>query len=212
MFGGVEPQTGMFGSMQQQGAGGMAAGGGQGGGEGFGAGKEGVSEARMETKEEGSEVWKTGGAGQPCVEKNVSFVQMTLNEIIQQQTRKLEENMRVFKEKAQEVFEQDERIIRALNNYRVIRKRIEEEERIIAETEENVEFFEKWLDSFRQEVPDVGGDELATCIKELERVSDRYNKSMCGMKDEEDEMMCLVNENYNLIKMIDEKLDVLERY
>jgi hypothetical protein len=35
----------------------------------------------------------------------MSFIQMTLGEIIQQQTRKLEENIKMFKEKAKEVFE-----------------------------------------------------------------------------------------------------------
>ena len=149
---------------------------------------------------------------QPSGERNVSFMQMTLGEIIQQQTRKLEENIKVFKEKAKEVFEQDERIIRSLNNYKLIRSRIEEEERIIAETEENVEFFERWLCSFQKEVPEGAGDELLTCIKEFERICDKYNKTIETLKDEEDEVMCLVNENYNLINTIDEKLDVLEKY
>lgn len=149
---------------------------------------------------------------QPAGEKSVSFMQMTLGEIIQQQTRKLEENIKVFKEKAKEVFEQDERIIRSLNNYKLIRSRIEEEERIIAETEENVEFFERWLCSFQKEVPEGAADELLTCIKEFERICDKYNKTLETLKDEEDEVMCLVNENYNLINMIDEKLDVLEKY
>lgn len=137
---------------------------------------------------------------------------MTLNEIIQQQTRKLEENIKTFKEKAKEVFDQDERIIRALNNYKIIKNKIDEEERIIAETEENVDFFEKWLSEFQKEVPDGTGDELLACIRELERVSDRYNKAIEALRDEEDEVMCLVNENYNLICVIDEKLDILERH
>ncbi|KAG5859091.1 hypothetical protein KMI_09g15190 [Encephalitozoon hellem] len=145
-------------------------------------------------------------------EKGVSFMQMTLGEIIQQQTRKLEENIKVFKEKAKEVFEQDERIIRSLNNYKLIRNRIEEEERVIAETEENVEFFEKWLCNFQEEVPEGAGDELLMCIKEFERVCDKYNKTIETLKDEEDEVMCLVNENYNLITTIEEKLEILEKY
>lgn len=145
-------------------------------------------------------------------EKNISFLQMTLNEIIQQQTRRLEENIRIFKQKAKEVFDQDERIIRSLNNYKLIRNKIDEEERIIAETEENVEFFEKWLSNFQSEVSEGGRDELLTCIREFERVADRYNKAIENLKDEEDEVMCLVNENYNLINIIDEKLDILEKY
>lgn len=145
-------------------------------------------------------------------EKGVSFMQMTLGEIIQQQTRKLEENIRVFKEKAKEVFEQDERIIRSLNNYKLIRNRIEEEERVIAETEENVDFFEKWLCNFQEEVPEGAGDDLLMCIKEFERVCDKYNKTIETLKDEEDEVMCLVNENYNLITTIEEKLEILEKY
>ncbi|CAD26092.1 NUCLEAR PORE COMPLEX PROTEIN (NUCLEOPORIN NUP116) [Encephalitozoon cuniculi GB-M1] len=148
----------------------------------------------------------------PVGEKSVSFIQMTLGEIIQQQARKLEENIKVFKEKAREVFEQDERIIRSLNNYKLIRNRIEEEERVIAETEENVEFFERWLCNFQEEVPPSAGDELLTCIKEFERVCDKYNKTIETLKDEEDEVMCLVNENYNLITTIEEKLEILEKY
>ncbi|TBU14170.1 hypothetical protein CWI41_121700 [Ordospora colligata] len=150
--------------------------------------------------------------GQASGEKGMSFIQMTLGEIIQQQTRKLEENIKMFKEKAKEVFEQDERIIKALNNYRLIGNRIDEEERAIADTEENVEFFEKWLSEFQEEVADGAGDELLECIKEFERISDKYNKTIEMLRDEDDEVMCLVNENYNLINVIDEKLDVLERY
>jgi nuclear pore complex protein Nup62 len=148
--------------------------------------------------------------GQTPAEKSTTFLQMTLNEVIQDQTRKLEENIRMFKEKASEVFEQDERIIKAINNYRLIRSKIDNEEKIIAETEENVEFFENWLMEFQKEVPDGEGDELMTCIKMFEDVSARFNKAIEGMKDEEDEIMCLVNENYNLISILDEKLDALE--
>ncbi|AFN84152.1 hypothetical protein EROM_111710 [Encephalitozoon romaleae SJ-2008] len=169
-----------------------------------------------EARDADSSVRKARGSAsvfnQGVGEKGVSFMQMTLGEIIQQQTRKLEENIRVFKEKAKEVFEQDERIIRSLNNYKLIRNRIEEEERVIAETEENVEFFEKWLCNFQEEVPEGSEDELLMCIKEFERVCDKYNKTIETLKDEEDEVMCLVNENYNLITTIEEKLEILERY
>jgi nuclear pore complex protein Nup62 len=148
--------------------------------------------------------------GQTSTEKSATFLQMTLGEIILHQTRKLEENIRVFKEKAREIFEQDERIIRAINNYKLIRSKIDDEEKIIAETEDNVEFFENWLMDFQKEIPDGEGDELITCIKMFEDVSARFNRAVEGMKDEEDEIMCLVNENYNLISILDEKLDALE--
>jgi nuclear pore complex protein Nup62 len=175
--------------------------------------------AMHSSKEEGKEAVMgdikgkhTLSFGQVSGEKGMSFIQMTLGEIIQQQTRKLEENIKMFKEKAKEVFDQDERIIKALNNYRLIRSNIDEEERAIAETEENVEFFEKWLSEFQEEVADGPGDELLECIKEFERICDKYNKTIEMLRDEDDEVMCLVNENYNLINVIDEKLDVLERY
>ncbi|KAF7679717.1 hypothetical protein TCON_2486 [Astathelohania contejeani] len=143
----------------------------------------------------------------------LAFRQKSLNEIISSLTKTLEENTKEFKQKASEVFSYDEKIIQARNNYCKITQMIDEEERKIAEMEENVEFFEKWLDDFSESVGAVkeeGENGLVNCISEVERLVDDFNLMVEAMKDEDDEVMRLVNENMKLIEIIDKGLTELE--
>ncbi|KAF9762672.1 Nucleoporin [Nosema granulosis] len=155
----------------------------------------------------------TADSSKTGLDKSSSFVQMNLYEIIQQQVRKLEDNISDFNTKAREIFIEDEKIMKALNNYKAINTKLENEEMKITELEGRLEAFEKSLEEFSTRVPSSGDDDdLLLCIKKFEEISDSYNKSIENIKDEDDEVLGLVKENYNLCSLIDDKLDLFERY
>jgi phage shock protein A len=138
---------------------------------------------------------------------------MNLYEIIQKQVHKLEENISEFNDKAREIFLEDEKIMKALNNYKVINQKLDLEEKKISELENSLEKFEKVLEDFSAKVPaSEDDDDLMLCVKKFEEVTDLYNKKIESMKDEEDEVLGLVKENFNLCSLIDNKLDMYAKY
>jgi len=146
-------------------------------------------------------------------QKNTSFVQMSIYEIIQEQTRKLEENIADFNSKAKEIYEEDEKLLDSLNNYQVLYDLLEKEEIRLSELEENVDFFENLLDDYSKKiVQNNDDDELIVCIKEFEKVSDEFYRNVEENKDKDDEILGLVKENYNLCALVDKKLDLYERH
>jgi hypothetical protein len=69
------------------------------------------------------------------------------------------------------------------------------------------------MDECWKEVGDVKveKDGLLKCIGEVETLVDEFNGIVGSMKDEDDEIMCLINENMNLIRIIESELGFFER-
>ncbi|EQB60283.1 nuclear pore complex protein (nucleoporin nup116) [Vairimorpha apis BRL 01] len=144
---------------------------------------------------------------------NTSFVQMTIYDILQEQILILDKQIEDFNKKAKEVFEQDEILRQNLDNYKIICETLTKAETKINELDENVDYFEKILDDFSKSiVTNDNDDELILCVKAYENVADNFYRCLEDNKDTEDEVISLCKENLNYLSIIDEKLDLYEKY
>lgn len=134
----------------------------------------------------------------------VSIRQKSFGELLSSLKKQLEEDVREFRKKALETFAYDEKIIKARNNYARILQMVKVETRKLDELEENVDFFLQYIRDM--EKPEEGGASAVNVIREVEKLSDEFNSTLQQIRDEDDEVMTLVNENMSLIRMIDEKL------
>jgi hypothetical protein len=151
---------------------------------------------------DGGDVEKTGFRK----ENQIDLYNLSLEEIVNTQLEILDKNIREFKKSASEIFEQDMKLIEAKKNYMKVLECIEEEEIRMEELSEALDFVEKYMDGLN-----VGQDtEMSRCCRDFERVSDLFYRKVEGFRDDQDEVMSLVNENYNLVSIIDEKLDKIE--
>lgn len=133
----------------------------------------------------------------------LNFRQKSFNEILAEISAELEKDVKFFKKKAEEVFAQDEKIIRARNNYVKLLDRLKAEEDKINELEENVEFLFKWLESMKI-------DDSVKYLNELEQCYDEFMDGVMQQKNIEDEIAGIINENMKLISIIDEDLECME--
>jgi hypothetical protein len=141
-------------------------------------------------------------------ENSVNLYNLTLQEIIDRQATILEENIREFQRDSQRVFDTDMNLIRIKNNYIETQKKIEEEGLKMDNLFEAIEYFDKQLDSL--EIKE--SSDMAKCVGEFEKIADKFYKSVENFKDDQDEVLDIANENYELIDLIDSKLDCLEKY
>lgn len=139
-------------------------------------------------------------------DKSINLYNLTLQEIIAAQLSILDRNIKQFRKEARTVLEQDMRLIKAKNNYVSILKNIEREEARMNELSEMMDYFEKYLDA----LPTGRATEMGGCCKEFEDVCDRFYKAVEEMKDDQDEVMSIINTNYELIESIDRKMDSLD--
>ncbi|ELQ73916.1 Nuclear pore complex, Nup98 component (sc Nup145/Nup100/Nup116), partial [Trachipleistophora hominis] len=133
----------------------------------------------------------------------LNFRQKSFNEILTEISAELEKDVKFFKKKAEEVFAQDEKIIRARNTYVKLLDRLKAEEDKINELEENVEFLFKWLESMKI-------DDSVKYLNELEQCYDEFMDGVMQQKNIEDEIAGIINENMKLISIIDEDLEYME--
>ncbi|TBU18882.1 hypothetical protein CWI38_0224p0020 [Hamiltosporidium tvaerminnensis] len=142
------------------------------------------------------------------------FRQKTVSEVIEELLQTLEKNIKEFHKKAYEIYLYDEKIIKARNNYCKILDTLEREESRILELEENLDFFEKWISDLESNLnlKENTKDELISNIDEIEKLYEDFNKIVSELKDEDDEVMCLINENHNLVKMLDRKVEEFSEF
>lgn len=139
-------------------------------------------------------------------DNTVNLYNLKLQEIIDMQVAALDKNTKEFKKVAQAVFERDMKLIKAKNSYLETKAAIEQEEARLDELDEGLECLSRHLDG----LPTGAPTEMGRCCDEFESVCDRFYKQLEVLKDDQDEVMDLVNENYMLIEAIDHKLDMLE--
>lgn len=119
----------------------------------------------------------------------------------------LETNVKEFEKDAERVFERDLILIESKNNFAAIQSKISEENTKLDELNEALDFFEKRL-------TDSGAgnqSEMAKVVAEFEAVCDKFYKKIELFKDDQDEIIDLVNENYEIIDSIDNKLETLQK-
>lgn len=134
----------------------------------------------------------------------VSIRQKSFGELLSSLKKQLEDDVREFRKKALETFAYDEKIIKARNNYARILQMVKAETQKLDELEENVDFFLQYVRDM--EKPTEGDTSAVNIIREVEKLSDEFNSTLQQIRDEDDEVMALVNENMSLIRMIDERL------
>lgn len=138
-------------------------------------------------------------------ENSVNLYNLTLQEILDRHTMILESNIKEFEKDAEGVFERDLQLIRNKNNFISIQNKIAEENTKLDELNEALDFFEKRL----EEVELGDQNEMGRVIEDFESICDRFYKKVESFKDEQDEVLDLVNENYEIIDSIDKKLECL---
>lgn len=139
-------------------------------------------------------------------DNTVSLYNLKLKEIIESQVQELERNIKEFRKTAQDVFEQDMKIIQAKNRYLEIKETIKREESRLMELDEGLECLEKHLDG----LPKGTTTEMGRCCEEFESICDKFYARIDSLKDEKGTIMDLINENYGYVDGIDAKLDMLE--
>ena len=137
----------------------------------------------------------------------VSIRQKSFGELISFLKKQLEENVKEFRKKAMEVFSYDEKIIKARNNYARILEMVKVENEKLNELEENVDFFLQYVKGIDR----VTGEPAVNVIREVEKLSDEFNIVLQQIKDEDEDVMGLINENMNLIRIIDGRLGEAEK-
>lgn len=138
-------------------------------------------------------------------ENSVNLYNLTLQEILDRHTMILESNIREFEKDAEKIFERDLQLIRNKNNFISIQNKITEENTKLDELDEALDFFEKQL----EEVELGDRSEMGRVIEDFEYICDKFYKKVESFKDEQDEVLDLVNENYEIIDSIDKKLEYL---
>lgn len=138
-------------------------------------------------------------------ENSVNLYNLTLQEILDRHTMILENNIKEFEKDAEKVFERDLQLIRNKNNFIAIQKKIAEENTKLDELSEALDFFEKQL----EEVELGEQNEMGRVIEDFESICDRFYKKVESFKDEQGEVLDLVNEIYEIIDLTDSKLDYL---
>lgn len=137
----------------------------------------------------------------------VSIRQKSFGELLSFLKRQLEENVREFKKKALETFAYDEKIIKARNNYARILQMVKSETEKLNELEENVDFFLQYV----RDMDKKPGEDAMNVVREVEKLSDEVNVVLQQIKDEDNDVLELVNENMNLVRIIDERLNEMDK-
>jgi len=141
-------------------------------------------------------------------ENSINLYNLKLREIIDMYVGMLDKNVKEFKVDAHQVFEQDMKLIRAKNEYITLQKRIDGEGRKMDELLEALEYLEGQLD----EMPVGEATEMAKCCEEFETISETIYRKMEELRDDQNEVFDLANENYELIEQIDKKIDSIDGF
>ncbi|EPR79101.1 hypothetical protein SLOPH_1218 [Spraguea lophii 42_110] len=149
------------------------------------------------------------------IDTPIGFGQKVVNEIVEEIKENLEKDVKNYKKVAQEVFAANEKIIKARNNYSSTIKLIEKEESKLKELDETIDLFNEYFTTTRKELDlkdtsMIKKDQLLDCIFEIENLYGDFNSLVAEIKDEDDEIMAVINENMGIIKELDRDLKKLE--
>lgn len=133
----------------------------------------------------------------------INLSQRSYSEIILYFEKLTEETKKRFESKAAEIFEYDERIIMARNNYARISAMVSREEKRLKNLEEGVDVLQQIVENFQGSTT---GESVINVIKEVEMLSDEFNRKMESLKDGDNENLQLLEENMRLVRLIDRSL------
>ncbi|KAI5149538.1 hypothetical protein ENBRE01_0972 [Enteropsectra breve] len=139
-------------------------------------------------------------------DNSVNLYNLNLKEIVEYQVNLFDMRKREFKKDAQAVFEHDLELIKAKNNCVDIQKQLAEENLRLDELAEAIDYLEKKL----EDMPVGEETEISRCCDEFEKICDKYYKSINGLKDDQSEIMKMINENYERMEKCDKLLDSME--
>ncbi|KAI5168482.1 hypothetical protein PAEPH01_0170 [Pancytospora epiphaga] len=139
---------------------------------------------------------------------SVNLYNLKLKEIIDMQVEVLDKNIKEFRKDVCDVFERDMQLIKAKNAYVEQQKNIERERAMMDELSGILDHIEGELDK----IPAGSETAMGRSVAEFENVCDKFYKVVENLQDEQGEVLEILNENYELISVIDKKLDALESY
>jgi len=141
-------------------------------------------------------------------ENTTDLYNSSLQTILDHFSLVLDANIREFNKDAKKVFDTDSILVESLNNYVMIKDKIAEENRKLDELSEALDFFEKKLGD-----AEVGSkSEMGVAISNFEAITDKYYRTIESFKDDQDEVLDLVNEIYEIIDYSDKKIDSLKSF
>lgn len=141
-------------------------------------------------------------------ENTTDLYNSSLQSILDHFTVVLETNIKEFNKDAQKVFDVDSMLVENLNNYILVRDKIAEENKKLDELSEALDFFEKKL----EDVKPGSKSKMGTVVTDFETITDKFYKAINSFKDDQDEVLDLVNEIYEIIDHSDKKLDFLQSF
>lgn len=142
----------------------------------------------------------------------LDFRNSSVQEIIHDLQKKLKDNISLFETSAKKVFEVDEEMKRSRNIYCTVLKKLDEQETNLKDFNDNIDYFFKYIEDFKQKDKKQGDGSLLALNKEVEKLADDYNSMVTSFEDSENSVLCLINESMSIIKWIESKLDEIEKY
>ena len=140
-------------------------------------------------------------------DNSLNLYNLTLQEIIDRHTALLDSNIADFERDSKSVFECDLKLIQSKNNYLSIQKKIADENSKLDELSQVLDFFEQRINEIEiGEVSDGG-----RIVADFEGICTKFYEKISAFKDEQDDVLDLVNENYEIIENIDKKLDLISQ-
>ncbi|KAI4293165.1 hypothetical protein PAPHI01_2439 [Pancytospora philotis] len=139
-------------------------------------------------------------------DSSVNLYNLTLQEIINMQATTLDRNLKDFKKLAQAVFGYDMELIRAKNDYVRIQRSIEQKKAQLDEVAALLDHLDMHLDT----LPIADATDMGRVCRDFEQISDAFAAKVEEAKDEQGKVMDLVNANYELMDIVDKKLDIMQ--
>lgn len=141
----------------------------------------------------------------------LSFPQSTVGQIFDQIEKRLNNDLQVFKNKAEQIAICDKQIIRIRNNYINLIERIKREEENLKEIEESLVFIEDYVNKTIKEEDQTGNKKINNnnllTLSRIEQSFDDLMGSIQNKNDIENSLTGIVNENMRLLKCINKELD-----
>lgn len=138
-------------------------------------------------------------------DNSINLYNLTLQEIIDRHSGLLEANIKAFEREAQAIFDIDLQLIKNKNSYILLKNKLDEENTRLDELNQALDYFEERLASIESgNVP-----ESAKVVEDFENICEKFYRKIEAFKDEQGDVLDLVNENYHIIEAIDKKLDML---
>ncbi|EJW02940.1 hypothetical protein EDEG_02669 [Edhazardia aedis USNM 41457] len=137
------------------------------------------------------------------------------HEIIFSLNNKLQKNIESFNETATALYNRDEILKRARNNYCLVSQMIEENNKILDDIDQSIDIFTSVIDNIENNtnINNNSGANTGTlkkCVDTVEKLCDDFDAFCDQLKDDSTVVMDLVNDNMNLIRQIDEDINYLQ--